>query len=696
MNHQHLMSLLDLVSRQSGGYKPLIPENISRRISLRQLPYAAGLCCLFSVPVVANAANSSTPDLRKLSLEQLLQVKVKKVSLASGFTQSTSQAPAVTTVITAQEIADMGARDLGEALERVPGLFVSHNADNNENYTVRGIGSYSNSEVLVMLNGQPYKSVLSGDRGAWSSLPLYNVQQIEVIRGPGSALYGADAFAGTINLVTKEASDINGTEVGMRAGSDDGYDTWIQHGGQHQGVDVVASLDYSHNGSPDTIAGEFNDNPIETQVGSQRITAALDVSKGHWQGRMHYYGMRDHQLGADFSVNSDDSGYSEADRFSSELIYHNADWLKNWDFSSRLYYVNWRQRQRDIFDLNESISLENDLETYENQLYWANSAIYTGFDKHTLNLGFGYQYLDLYKIKNTGNLIQLLQNAAGVPGNLVLSYPETTRKNLYAYAQDTWKIAPRWELTAGLRFDDYSDFGSTVNPRLALVWQTTDKLTSKLIYGRAFLAPTFEAMYGSGSIFANNNSLHPQKLESYEIAFDYQARENWLLSLNLFSYEVTDRFRINTGGGPQGEGLRLNSGTQRGEGIEFETNWNLSATHRLLLNYAWLDSDAVGDDLLVSYPEHQAYLSYQWQFAPHWQFSPQVQWVKYPNENAGQGGGEEEDNDYVKIDLNLHYQIKNQPWRVSAGVRNLLDEDANAGDLPLRSRHYFIEGQYKF
>src|SRR5438105_2039230 len=129
------------------------------------------------------------------------------VSIATGSRMLVSRAPAVATVITADDIAAMGATELSEALETVPGLHVSASpVAYAPLFDIRGIHSQFNPQVLMLVNGVPVTTVFLGERGLiWSGLPLENVARIEVIRGPGSALYGADAFSGVVNLITKPA-----------------------------------------------------------------------------------------------------------------------------------------------------------------------------------------------------------------------------------------------------------------------------------------------------------------------------------------------------------------------------------------------------------------------------------------------------------------------------------------------------------
>jgi outer membrane receptor for ferrienterochelin and colicin len=128
------------------------------------------------------------------------------VSIATGSAQPLQRAPSTATVITAEDIAAMGAKDLDEVMETVPGVHVSRSAVFYVPiYAFRGIGSNNtNPQVLMLQNGIPINSIYRGDKGqSWGGLPLDNVARIEIIRGPGSALYGADAYSGVVNIITK-------------------------------------------------------------------------------------------------------------------------------------------------------------------------------------------------------------------------------------------------------------------------------------------------------------------------------------------------------------------------------------------------------------------------------------------------------------------------------------------------------------
>ncbi len=151
------------------------------------------------------------------------------VSIATGNKTLIHQAPSVASVFTAEQIKNMGAVDIDDVLETVPGLHVSRFSNGYlPIYTFRGVYSVYNPQVLMLINGVPITQSFIGNRNqVWSGMSVEAIARIEVIRGPGSALYGADAFAGVINIITKNADDIKENEVSVRSGSFSTKDIWL-------------------------------------------------------------------------------------------------------------------------------------------------------------------------------------------------------------------------------------------------------------------------------------------------------------------------------------------------------------------------------------------------------------------------------------------------------------------------------------
>ena len=144
--------------------------------------------------------------------------------------------------------------------------------------------------------------------------------------------------------------------------------------------------------------------------------------------------------------------------------------------------------------------------------------------------------------------------------------------------QDEWKFANDWELTAGVRYDHYSDFGDTINPRFALVWQTRYELTTKLLYGRAFRAPSFaETRAINNPANLGNPNLDPETIQTLELAFDYRPADTLQLGLNLFGYQWDNIIRFVPDPGAPSRTTQ-NTGKQMGYGLELEADWRPTRT----------------------------------------------------------------------------------------------------------------------
>ncbi len=159
-------------------------------------------------------------DLMDLSLDDLLNMEV---TTASKKAEKTSDAPGVVTVITGKEIAGFGAQNLMDVLERVPSLqaISSHLFCQNVAAMRGDLFTHSDMHVLVLLNGRPVREGANGgiNNPVYTSFPVEMIKQIEVVRGPGSVLYGSNAFAGVINIITKEAEEGFYASANVGAGS---------------------------------------------------------------------------------------------------------------------------------------------------------------------------------------------------------------------------------------------------------------------------------------------------------------------------------------------------------------------------------------------------------------------------------------------------------------------------------------------
>ena len=122
---------------------------------------------------------------------------------------------------------------------------------------------------------------------------------------------------------------------------------------------------------------------------------------------------------------------------------------------------------------------------------------------------------------------------------------DQTRESYFVSAQDQWQLNNDWSFTAGIRWDHFEDFGNATTPRLALVWEPLHNLTTKLLYGEAFRAPSFAELYFQNNPSAlGNPNLKPEEIKTWELAFDYRPNFDTGVKLSLFNYEATDLIAI--------------------------------------------------------------------------------------------------------------------------------------------------------
>ena len=647
------------------------------------------------------------------------------VSIATGLAQPLRRAPSVATVITAEDIRATAAVDLDDVLETVPGLHVSRSTQGySPVYVIRGIHSDVNPHVLMLVNGAPMTVLLAGNRGfIWGGMPVENISRIEVIRGPGSALYGADAFSGVINIVTKSPQDIAGTQVGGRVGSFQSGDAWVLHGGQWGAVHVAAYLRKgTTDGSDRQVEADaqtgfdalFGTNasraPGPLSLGYRSEDASVDFSLDHWRWRFGYTQRTDVGSGPGVAMALDPTGRNNSRRLSSDLTYQNSGLFPDWDVQAQLSYMTYRERSDLVlfpagaFGGGFPQGVLGSPEKWEQHSRLGLSATYSGWAKHRVRFGAGYAYEDMYRTRETKNFFQ----GPGLPTDLgeVQDVSDTApflfpqiREVSHLYVQDEWNFTTDWTLTAGLRRDRYSDFGSTTNPRFALVWDVAYNLTAKLIYGAAFRAPAFAELYNiNNPVAIGNPNLKPETIQTVEAALIWQASPTLQLSSSLFEYRMKDIIRSS------GTSF-ANSGRQVGRGLELDMTWNASRALRISGNYAHQRStDEITQQDAGNAPGDQFYARVDWRFSSQWRLNAQVNSVANRERLLGDTRGAIKD--YTTVDLALSTQRVTAGWDVAFSVKNLFNADARepspAGvpfvslpyDLPLPRRTFYVTATY--
>ncbi|TQV84565.1 TonB-dependent receptor plug domain-containing protein [Aliikangiella coralliicola] len=662
------------------------------------------------------------------------------ISLATGSKKLIHKAPSVATVITAEEIVNTGAMDLDDVLEMVPGLHVSKLPNVYLSiYTFRGIYSSFNPQVLMLINGIPVTNVFTGNRSQlWGGMPVHAIERVEVIRGPGSAIYGADAFSGVINVITKTSENIEKNTVGFRAGSYDTTDFWFSHGGKLGNVATSLIVEVHKTDGHDEIIQSDAQTILDAVFGTNASLAPgsvnnkrdnldlrLDLAFEKWKLRG---GLQSRELGAGVGIAEalDPTSVQSSNRWNIDLTYKNDELAKDWNIEALLSHLNTTQEIDNnliIFPPGADIGFGapfpdgviGNPEVFEKHSRLNFTTSYKGLDSHELRIGIGHNYSDLYKVKESKNFAFGPNGEFLVPGSPVVDVSDTPfvfltegdRKNNYFFVQDIWAFANDWELTAGIRYDDYSDFGSTTNPRLALVWSSSLNLTTKFLYGKAFRAPSFaETRNINNPVALGNPNLSPERIETFELVMDYHPQTGFSSGVSFFYHEWNEiiQFVPDTGATSN---TAQNIGEQTGYGVEIEFEWEATEHFKLKGNYSIQRStDELTKQDIAFVPQQQLFLQADWQLEKSWHMNTKFNWVM--DRERAQIDTRSAIDDYQIVDVTIRWQAPESNLSLALIARNLFDEDAreptaNSGpianipfDLPLAGSNFFAEISYVF
>ncbi|MAZ66620.1 MAG: hypothetical protein CMF25_05875 [Kangiellaceae bacterium] len=285
--------------------------------------------------------------------------------------------------------------------------------------------------------------------------------------------------------------------------------------------------------------------------------------------------------------------------------------------------------------------------------------------------------------------------------NTPFVYSDNAERDIsYVSIQDVWDFHNDWSLTAGVRYDDYSDFGSTTNPRLALVWSTSHNLTTKLLYGEAFRAPSFSELYSKNNpVIIGNLELEPEEIKTSELVFDYRPTEHLSLNLTFFHYQADQLIEFVPQ--PDGTSKAQNVRGQDGQGFETEIDWQPNDKVHLITNFAFQDTeDAKTGDRIADAPRKQLYSRFDLDLRENLTYFSQLNWVI--DRERAKGDPRDDLENYATLDVGLRAQRVFDNMNIGLTVRNLTDEDivepssGTIDDYPMEGRHFVGEVSFKF
>lgn len=501
---------------------------------------AAGvLLALLPIPAFAGEDNSTIFEDTEL---MFLGEDLYTVSIASRSEEPIRRAPAAVTVIKTDALKRY--RTLAEALRSVPGFFVDRN-ELKERIYLRGIPD----SFLVMMDGVPFSSDASTiDYPRGTDLSLDNLEKIEIIRGPGSALWGADAFSGIINLVTRKGRDLRGVAARVETGSYDTRSASLQAGTEKAGWDVFVSGTFSKTEDFEQdlpTKRKRNDDYDKELYGKLGYREKFELS-GRFSRYRDYYTIVNHLR----------EGY-EQKAFSFVQAAYN-DTFGSINVSARLWYQ--------YFD-----SLDNyDPSRYEQKNRQTGGdlkfdRVFFGNNFATLGSSFRYNDGSAIKLKN---------------GDIHYDYFPSYETDIFSiYFQDKWKFSDNLETTFGIRYDNHSDYEDFTSPRIGINYIFGQHFNLKLLYGRAFRTPSLVVL------MEKPRGLDPEQIDSYEAALGFHYKNIFSAEVNYFYNELDDIIERDASGEVG------NKSSNHIKGVEFSLSYRPLRSFRIYANYSHLFGD---------------------------------------------------------------------------------------------------------
>ena len=651
-----------------------------------------GICTVLSQPTIA-AKRTDISELATLSIEDLLDMPI---SIASKNQGTMRDAPGIVTVVTEEEILNAGARDLIDVLRLVPGYDFGLWVSNQVSVGIRGSWA-SDGKVLLLVDGIEMNERRYASFEFGQHFPIDHIKRIEIIRGPGSVMYGGAAKLGVVNIITKQFEDLQGVSLSASYGK-------MNDTTGHQQITAMA--------------GE--------RFGELEITALATKGKGH----------RSDQIYTDVyqkTVDMADTNELFPEYLNVNLIYkeisakiisdryHMTDrdsFLKIRSSFNRKYFKTDVAELKYQTDLNANLKMNSSLSYMKQSPSEIKSGI-TGallqqvlIDSYTGKLNFTYTPTKALQIVAGGEFTQ-----DKFEGNLPQrSLPKMNNTTLFAESLYKTDFG---NLTLGLRYDDPNVAKSDFAPRVGFT-KIFDNYHVKLLYSKSFHSPTIE-----------NYNLTPdiksEKTDTYELELGYKINQSMSVVANLFNISSKDSIMFSTIPATETSPVKeiyLNADKIGTRGIETEFRWKdqknyltlnhsyYRATDSSIANFKIFDyqnNRTTTDKLFLGFPAHKVSLNANYQAMPKLFVNPSL--VYYSSRygyNAIDSNGKLVLNKYnssVLTNVMVRYQdflAKNLD--IGVGVHNLFNEDYkfiqpyNDGHAPLpdQSREIMFKVWYAF
>lgn len=605
-------------------------------------------------------------------LEELL-FQEEVVITAALKAQTIAEAPAIISVLSAQDLEDLGVTNLYEALSYVPGVTVIETYYGYSSVTFRGnLQTHYNNKSLLLIDGHPMYETVVGSYYL-EQIPIGMIRRIEVLRGPGSVLYGTNAFAGIINVITKDFSDTQAFSLSGGGGSFSSVAGAGFAGGAAGSLQYLIGANYLDSKGYDFLVKVdetgAHDPPKETTYPGDEDAYENDFY--NLMAKVRFGPVS--ASGLLFSTDKDKFGLNPVIAQTGERTVDGTAFDARWDTpigeKAHLGLLGWY----DQFAKEEHI--ERVAGTTIRQEYDGSKLGVEARVRYPLAEGLEFLGGGSYEQQKSGAYL-FVDAAADTIHRLTAWRDDHDSYDLGAYGEFSWSPSDRLGLSAGLRLNNNKDYGTKLVPRAGIVARAMEQLYAKVLFGQAFRNPNFFEKYVQtvGTLYGDPE-LEPEKVSTVDIGFDWRVgrsslRANyfWLQTDSLIGRVATQTVGESTF--PKygnGSGQTLN-------GIEGEIRGDLGASLGYFANISYTTGkDRETEEDLLFLAKVAGNIGATWRYSALLRASANVQFVG--SRDGKTTGGEEFSLDGYAL---MNASLRVTPWK-NIGfwlkARNLFDTE---------------------
>lgn len=551
-----------------------------------KLYFSIFLCMVFGL--VTGQTQEHMDSLYNLSLEDLMKITVTTASKSSERIQD---APAVMDIITAKEIESYGANSLAEVLDRLTSVYVISSYFSPEGMlSMRGTQTdIYNTKVLILLDSRPLRESFHGGYNGviYSMFPVERIERIEVIRGPGSVLYGTGAFAGVINIVTKNGTSAKGLGAQIKYGSFNTMQGNLSYGKKIKQFDVSGGVNFiksdgwkfTARGESDVVRNRAN---TADSLFREPTTINRDIKGVSGAVKFLYKGLALNMFGAqnDWATLGRTPSWSNPaeyrivnNRYFSDLSYSmkiNSTWTSSLSATyNYFFYKAYASVKADDYIRRGSSDGLFEITNYIKPLSNLNFVIGGLMNKQS---GKGIDTT----LDPTGRPFNIDENSNPDPWLTVPQYDYTWYA---AYAQADYTPLKNVKLIAGAQLNKIDGIKGNISPRFGAILSANNNLGIKLLYGAAFRSPVaFERYSLSPNSIAGSATLTPEKMTTFESQIFYNSSKINAKATYFFNHDANSISRMNLVQNINGVNftqLYINTGYMDIQGLELEGKYNI-------------------------------------------------------------------------------------------------------------------------